>query len=144
MNFISSEISCWVFQCFWRFCIQKEDTRRVYQFHFLTWPDYGVPTDPGCVLNFLNVVNAQQDKIKDAGPIVVHCRYSTYMHGLYLVAIAINVISKYICTGDGKFVSMNILFLVSGFWKVRTFSTDSIINLNFRNACRLKTRFLSI
>lgn len=111
LKYVWSKLLSTVFQCFWHFCTQREETRRVYQFHFLTWPDYGVPTDPGCVLNFLNVVNAQQDKIKDAGPIVVHCRNSIYILWLYLAAIAVSVISKYIHLyavkhREGKFVSI--------------------------------------
>ncbi|XP_052714070.1 tyrosine-protein phosphatase non-receptor type 11-like isoform X3 [Crassostrea angulata] len=75
---------------------KREETRRVYQFHFLTWPDYGVPTDPGCVLNFLNVVNAQQDKIKDAGPIVVHCSAGIGRTGTFIVIdIILNQIKMY-------------------------------------------------
>ncbi|MEQ2175445.1 protein tyrosine phosphatase, non-receptor type 11, partial [Goodea atripinnis] len=41
-----------------------------------TWPDHGVPTDPGGVLDFLEEVNLKQESILDAGPITVHCRYS--------------------------------------------------------------------
>ncbi|XP_022339757.2 tyrosine-protein phosphatase non-receptor type 11-like isoform X2 [Crassostrea virginica] len=75
---------------------KTEETRRVYQFHFLTWPDYGVPTDPGCVLNFLNVVNAQQDKIKEAGPIVVHCSAGIGRTGTFIVIdIILNQIKMY-------------------------------------------------
>ena len=47
----------------------------MFQYHFMTWPDYGVPGDPGSVLDFLNIVNAKQESIQGAGPIVVHCRY---------------------------------------------------------------------
>ena len=57
------------------FLQQLESTpRSIYHYHFLPWPDYGVPGDPGSVLNFLNIVNTKQDSIKEAGPVVVHCR----------------------------------------------------------------------
>ena len=49
-------------------------TRTVYQYHFTAWPDKWVPKDPGPVLNFLDDINDKQEKIDDAGPIVVHCR----------------------------------------------------------------------
>ncbi|XP_048777543.1 tyrosine-protein phosphatase non-receptor type 11-like isoform X1 [Ostrea edulis] len=75
---------------------KREETRPVFQFHFLTWPDYGVPSDPGCVLNFLNVVNAQQEKIKDAGPIVVHCSAGIGRTGTFIVIdIILNQIKMY-------------------------------------------------
>ena len=53
---------------------QVEGPRKVFQYHFMTWPDYGVPGDPGSVLDFLNIVNTKQESIQGAGPIVVHCR----------------------------------------------------------------------
>ncbi|XP_020296324.1 tyrosine-protein phosphatase corkscrew-like isoform X2 [Pseudomyrmex gracilis] len=63
-------------------------SRRIYHYHFQAWPDHGVPSDPGCVLNFLHDVNARQESIARQetlaatiskknesciGPILVHC-----------------------------------------------------------------------
>lgn len=62
-----------------------EDPRKMYQFHFQTWPDYGVPADPGSVLNFLHMVNAQQEAITGAGPIVVHCSAGIGRTGTFIV-----------------------------------------------------------
>jgi Protein-tyrosine phosphatase len=42
---------------------RNREERRVYQYHFLVWPDHGVPSDPGCVLNFLQDVNSRQEHI---------------------------------------------------------------------------------
>lgn len=44
---------------------QKE--RRIYHYHFQVWPDHGVPSDPGCVLNFLQDVNTRQNQLKTTG-----------------------------------------------------------------------------
>lgn len=52
---------------------KEEDSRMIYQYHFTAWPDHGVPSDPGCVLNFLHEVNCKQESLKESGPIVVHC-----------------------------------------------------------------------
>lgn len=49
------------------FSWKNKDERRIYQFHFQVWPDHGVPSDPGCVLNFLHDVNARQDSIRSDG-----------------------------------------------------------------------------
>ena len=60
------------------FAVEKEGCehiRTIYHYHFTAWPDHGVPSDPGCVLNFLHEVNKKQECIEDAGPIIVHCRY---------------------------------------------------------------------
>lgn len=58
-------------------CVFQGNTERtVWQYHFRAWPDHGVPTDPGGVLDFLEEVNLKQESILEAGPIVVHCRYT--------------------------------------------------------------------
>ena len=60
---------------------QGNTERTVWQYHFRAWPDHGVPTDPGGVLDFLEEVNLKQESILDAGPIAVHCRYThTHTH----------------------------------------------------------------
>ncbi|CAC5419195.1 unnamed protein product [Mytilus coruscus] len=59
--------------------------RCIYHYHFLPWPDYGVPGDPGSVLNFLNIVNTKQDSIKEAGPVVVHCSAGIGRTGTFIV-----------------------------------------------------------
>ncbi|KAJ8319954.1 hypothetical protein KUTeg_001541 [Tegillarca granosa] len=75
---------------------KDEEVRKVFQFHFLTWPDYGVPSDPGSVLNFLNVVNSKQECIPDAGPIVVHCSAGIGRTGTFIVIdIILNQIKLY-------------------------------------------------
>ncbi|ROT67290.1 putative tyrosine-protein phosphatase corkscrew [Penaeus vannamei] len=49
------------------------------------WPDHGVPSDPGCVLNFLHDVNKRQEEITSAGPIVVHCSAGIGRTGTFIV-----------------------------------------------------------
>uniref|UniRef100_A0A1A9VWP8 protein-tyrosine-phosphatase n=1 Tax=Glossina austeni TaxID=7395 RepID=A0A1A9VWP8_GLOAU len=59
------------------FSWRDQPERRIYHYHFQVWPDHGVPTDPGCVLNFLQDVNTKQSQLTQAGekpgPICVHC-----------------------------------------------------------------------
>lgn len=45
------------------FSWKNKEERRIYHYHFQVWPDHGVPSDPGCVLNFLHDVNARQEQI---------------------------------------------------------------------------------
>jgi len=64
----------WLLTVVWLF--QGNTERTVWQYHFRAWPDHGVPTDPGGVLDFLEEVNLKQESILEAGPIAVHCRYT--------------------------------------------------------------------
>lgn len=59
---------------------QGNTERTVWQYHFRTWPDHGVPSDPGGVLDFLEEVHHKQESISDAGPVVVHCRYGEALY----------------------------------------------------------------
>lgn len=55
--------------------LQDERPRLVKHYQYFSWPDHGVPNEPGGVLSFLDQVNRTQRSIPDTGPIIVHCRY---------------------------------------------------------------------
>ncbi|XP_040565040.1 tyrosine-protein phosphatase non-receptor type 11 [Lepeophtheirus salmonis] len=63
------------------------ENRKVYHFHFQAWPDHGVPTDPGCVLNFLHDVNMMQESMHSLipGPVIVHCSAGIGRTGTFIV-----------------------------------------------------------
>ncbi|KAK2193787.1 hypothetical protein NP493_5g04009 [Ridgeia piscesae] len=62
-----------------------EPTRKIYHFHFQGWPDHGVPSDPGCVLGFLQDIDGIHESIPGAGPIVLHCSAGIGRTGTVLV-----------------------------------------------------------
>lgn len=64
---------------------RESEARILYQYHFTAWPDHGVPSDPGCVLNFLQEVNLKQEQVQPAGPIVVHCSAGIGRTGTFIV-----------------------------------------------------------
>uniref|UniRef100_F7ASC3 Protein tyrosine phosphatase non-receptor type 11 n=1 Tax=Monodelphis domestica TaxID=13616 RepID=F7ASC3_MONDO len=53
--------------------VQEEQPRKVTHYQYFSWPDHGVPTEPGGVLSFLDQVNQAQSSVPGSGPIVVHC-----------------------------------------------------------------------
>ncbi|XP_061919802.1 tyrosine-protein phosphatase non-receptor type 6 [Entelurus aequoreus] len=52
---------------------KPKHSRTVWHYQYLSWPDHGVPQEPGAILSFLTQVNAKQEECHDAGPMVVHC-----------------------------------------------------------------------
>ena len=50
----------------------RKPQRLITQFHFTSWPDFGVPFTPIGMLKFLKKVKACNPQF--AGAIVVHCR----------------------------------------------------------------------
>ncbi|XP_048834177.1 receptor-type tyrosine-protein phosphatase alpha-like isoform X2 [Brienomyrus brachyistius] len=73
-----------------KFCIQqvgdvsgKKSQRPVTQFHFTSWPDFGVPFTPIGMLKFLKKVKACNPQY--AGAIVVHCSAGVGRTGTFIV-----------------------------------------------------------
>ncbi|XP_066567876.1 receptor-type tyrosine-protein phosphatase alpha isoform X2 [Amia ocellicauda] len=73
-----------------KFCIQqvgdvsgKKPQRLVTQFHFTSWPDFGVPFTPIGMLKFLKKVKTCNPQY--AGPIVVHCSAGVGRTGTFMV-----------------------------------------------------------
>uniref|UniRef100_A0A8C5I4B1 Receptor-type tyrosine-protein phosphatase n=1 Tax=Gouania willdenowi TaxID=441366 RepID=A0A8C5I4B1_GOUWI len=73
-----------------KFCIQqvgdvsgKKPQRLITQFHFTSWPDFGVPFTPIGMLKFLKKVKACNPQF--AGPIVVHCSAGVGRTGTFIV-----------------------------------------------------------
>uniref|UniRef100_A0AAY4EM04 Tyrosine-protein phosphatase non-receptor type 20 n=1 Tax=Denticeps clupeoides TaxID=299321 RepID=A0AAY4EM04_9TELE len=73
-----------------KFCIQqvgdmsgKKSQRLVTQFHFTSWPDFGVPFTPIGMLKFLKKVKNCNPQY--AGPIVVHCSAGVGRTGTFIV-----------------------------------------------------------
>lgn len=52
---------------------RKEPARTIWHYQYLSWPDHGVPQEPGGVLSFLEQVNDKQQELAKAGPMIIHC-----------------------------------------------------------------------
>uniref|UniRef100_A0A7N9B1T4 protein-tyrosine-phosphatase n=1 Tax=Mastacembelus armatus TaxID=205130 RepID=A0A7N9B1T4_9TELE len=74
---------------------RKEPVRHIWHYQYLSWPDHGVPNEPGGVLWFLEEVNRTQSTIPDTGPIVVHCSAGIGRTGTIIVIdILIDIINR--------------------------------------------------
>ncbi|XP_040903325.1 tyrosine-protein phosphatase non-receptor type 11b isoform X1 [Toxotes jaculatrix] len=74
---------------------RKEPLRYIWHYQYLSWPDHGVPNEPGGVLWFLEEVNRTQNTIPKTGPIVVHCSAGIGRTGTIIVIdILIDIINR--------------------------------------------------
>ncbi|XP_041130143.1 tyrosine-protein phosphatase non-receptor type 11-like isoform X3 [Polyodon spathula] len=74
---------------------REEPPRYIWHYQYLSWPDHGVPNEPGGVLSFLDQVNQAQKSIPDTGPIVVHCSAGIGRTGTIIVIdILIDIIGR--------------------------------------------------
>uniref|UniRef100_A0A669EWJ7 protein-tyrosine-phosphatase n=1 Tax=Oreochromis niloticus TaxID=8128 RepID=A0A669EWJ7_ORENI len=74
---------------------RKEPVRYIWHYQYLSWPDHGVPNEPGGVLWFLEEVNRTQSTIPHTGPIVVHCSAGIGRTGTIIVIdILIDIINR--------------------------------------------------
>uniref|UniRef100_A0A3B3Z8I9 protein-tyrosine-phosphatase n=1 Tax=Periophthalmus magnuspinnatus TaxID=409849 RepID=A0A3B3Z8I9_9GOBI len=75
--------------------LDREPLRYIWHYQYLTWPDHGVPNEPGGVLWFLEEVNRTQSTMPTAGPIVVHCSAGIGRTGTIIVIdILIDIINR--------------------------------------------------
>ncbi|XP_057717236.1 tyrosine-protein phosphatase non-receptor type 11b isoform X1 [Corythoichthys intestinalis] len=74
---------------------KREPLRYIWHYQYLSWPDHGVPNEPGGVLWFLEEINRTQRTIPESGPIVVHCSAGIGRTGTIIVIdILIDIINR--------------------------------------------------
>ena len=63
-----------------------EDKRLVCQYHFLAWPEHGVPGDPLTLLEFhMNVRSRISNRVSsDNSPLLVHCGTGVSRTGVFV------------------------------------------------------------
>lgn len=72
------------------------ESRKILQFHYSAWPDFGVPESPRAFLDLLLAVRASGALSKDVGPVVVHCSAGIGRSGTFcLVDSALVLAEKY-------------------------------------------------
>ncbi|KAH8398778.1 hypothetical protein KR222_003133, partial [Zaprionus bogoriensis] len=94
-------VSCETYQNFVRRWFKLTDletktSREVMQFHYTTWPDFGIPSSPDAFLKFLQQVRDSGALSKDVGPAVVHCSAGIGRSGTFcLVDCCLVLVDKY-------------------------------------------------
>uniref|UniRef100_A0A3P8S855 protein-tyrosine-phosphatase n=1 Tax=Amphiprion percula TaxID=161767 RepID=A0A3P8S855_AMPPE len=64
---------------------KPKQSRTVWHYQYLSWPDHGVPQEPGGVLSFLTQVNNKQAEYPKAGPMIIHCSAGIGRTGTFVV-----------------------------------------------------------
>lgn len=62
----------------------KDISKTVYQFHFMEWPDHGIPSSTDSILNLVLDVQDHQNKFLKNSPIVVHCSAGIGRSGAFI------------------------------------------------------------
>lgn len=71
---ISEEASeNWTVRHLQLFHMKEQQTLSLRQFHYLAWPDHGVPYSPDPLLAFRKMLRQWMDQTTDGGPPIVHC-----------------------------------------------------------------------
>lgn len=58
-----------------------DETRKLFQFQFLAWPDHGVPYSPNSLIHMMASIN----QISYKGPILVHCSAGIGRTGTFII-----------------------------------------------------------
>jgi protein tyrosine phosphatase len=69
--------------------IQNGEKRVITQFHFLAWPDHGVPDESAPLLEMMLSVNKLHEESSSKSPIVVHCSAGIGRTGTYVIVSTI-------------------------------------------------------
>ncbi|XP_017861980.1 PREDICTED: tyrosine-protein phosphatase non-receptor type 61F isoform X1 [Drosophila arizonae] len=76
--------------------LETNKSREVMQFHYTTWPDFGIPSSPDAFLKFLQQVRDSGALKEDVGPAVVHCSAGIGRSGTFcLVDCCLVLVDKY-------------------------------------------------
>lgn len=89
--------------------VDSGETREIIQFHYTTWPDFGVPSSPTAFLEFLKKVREAGVLEQDVGPAIVHCSAGIGRSGTFCLVDSCLVL-----------VSKTIIFTVANIYCIKT------------------------
>lgn len=105
------------------------ERRSIAHFHYLTWPDFGVPTSPGTFLAFLFEVRKAGVLSSDVGPCVVHCSAGIGRSGTFVMVDSVLKDIEY--TGDMEQVNITDLLLEIRQYRVGLIQTPDQLRFTY-------------
>ena len=74
------------------------ESREIFHFHYINWPDFGVPQCPDSFLEYLQAVRDSGSLDDEVGPAVVHCSAGIGRSGTFcLVDTCLVLVSACLC-----------------------------------------------
>ncbi|XP_073975443.1 tyrosine-protein phosphatase non-receptor type 2-like isoform X2 [Rhodnius prolixus] len=73
--------------------LDSGESRNILQFHYTTWPDFGVPQSPTAFLRFLSAVR-RSGTLEEGGPPIVHCSAGIGRSGTFCLVDSCLVLMK--------------------------------------------------
>ncbi|XP_028392737.1 tyrosine-protein phosphatase 10D-like [Dendronephthya gigantea] len=65
--------------------LKEGATRSIRHFHYIAWPDFGVPSSPQAFLKYLLTVQEFQSNVQGIGPPVIHCSAGIGRSGTFIL-----------------------------------------------------------
>ncbi|XP_073687767.1 receptor-type tyrosine-protein phosphatase eta [Garra rufa] len=78
------ELESWTIRDFNIKYVKTTETRFVRQFHFMAWPDHGLPKTTEVLIDFRHLVREHMDQYSRHSPTVVHCSAGVGRTGTFI------------------------------------------------------------
>lgn len=88
---------------------ESQESREILQFHYITWPDFGVPSSPTAFLEFLRKVRAADVLEESVGPAVVHCSAGIGRSGTFCLVDSCLVLVRLVFVVWGRFMVYRLI-----------------------------------
>lgn len=105
------------------------ERRSIDHFHYLTWPDFGVPTSPSTFLAFLFEVRKAGVLSPDVGPCVIHCSAGIGRSGTFVMVDTILKEIEY--TGEMDQISITDVLLEIRQYRVGLIQTPDQLRFTY-------------
>ena len=98
----------------------------IFQYHFTSWPDFGVPKSPVSFYEFVELIRNSECHSLEYGPLISHCRY--YRSTMFVInSFRISILNDYIVS-----ISLLICLYSAGIGRSGTYC---LVNLCLLHVC---------